>query len=429
MQKKVHKNKNQDCAKAMVSATLPWGILTSSTLNATDPIELSKTRRNLQWLHDMGLYQKTLISKGYRDLCGKSRPVNRSFLTEDGIEWIFTDILPDEPIIAVPENYTMALKVKQRKSIQRIDRMIRMSDTQLFLSCLGVDNSFAAIQHGVNPFVFGFTKKGDNVFSDLAAYLEEWMSQYVRRKNLPLAGKDTVEKCPCLFLSNYENPYAEIVTQKTTEKENEPDEKTIRGFNNSLGILFDFVHMEAYVIFKSSDRSKLVWRSKGYASFLDRCSKKVRDMGFTNIDTFGNIQDAIIFYETPGELRSKATVYPALASSPFRRIHPLMIRQCESNILDTILTEGLNGYYEIIAEEILEAYPDVQIINSSNKLLRMKYNGLVLYDGLTMNLASFQLLSQKIANNEKFYLACYTKQIDIYHDLLEIPMEYILEIT
>lgn len=413
-----------DKQKGVLSRLIPYGVISSSLLFGADETETRNLRDVLERI------EKTkLVSHGPLQKKGQYSSVKRDWLTKEGITAVIENMIPKSKQMLM-ENIEK-ISLRNGKSAENLSRLIRMSDAQTFLYSAGANTPYTTItQFGVNPFLFG------NPWVDLSAKKEATFNDYAIKALLQYLDAEAAQGYPLpvidkdfglvLFLPNNCNPYAKVALASDRSKEGK-DHKVMRSFNNSVGMLLDYINLNVYVIFKFLDRSKLTWRAKAYNSWFERCAATLREQGFKNLNYAGYPRDAIILCETPGEIANRAASCSKMINT-FEHIFPIIMRQEGVEAVSTLLDLGRDKYITAFDSEALSQIPDAKPQDCLSGPYKLQYHGEPLYVGTMMDLnklANAKNIITKLSGSIP-YVACYEWQRQIYMENIAVPQERII---
>lgn len=413
--------------KMVLTNMLPSGIIDPGLLMGANETDTRNNRNFYNRLSDKGLVEMTPLQKE-----GRFKNIKRGWLTQDGISVVVNDLLADRcsPIEGGKER---KISLRNGMSAENIARLIRISDAQTFLSAAGSQTPYTTIKYGVNPFLFGFpsidlTEKSNVTVNDLVISA---MVDHVRRAEaegypLPPISK---EFGLVLFLPNNCNPTSKVSIKETRDRGRSGGTHNLRAFNNSVGLLLDFINLNAYVVFRFLDRSSLVWRPKAYNAWLERCAPVLKTFGFENLDYAGHPKDAIMLCDTPGEICNRAANMDKMRE-PFTRVLPILLRQEGLAVISSILDLGIAEYENAVSREAAAQLPGTQWVQSPQSIARLKYHGEPLYVGTQIDFAKMARLKELLGANPQLhpYVACLDWQKELYEKHIGIPKEFILEI-
>ena len=386
---------------------MPWGLIDSLYICGSSANEKEWIWKVFRKLKENGALKEikfTVVNK----------TETRYALSKEGVAAFLGALKTDSPLKVLLEDDR--LSIREDKKSEEVFRWARNADIQSFLYHARVDNIFTAFNNrGQNPFVFGFVKQFSLKSPTLAectinAMQEHIISQNEREIIVPLCSQK-------LYLPNKCNPYARLVDDNGT---------AIRSSNNSTGVLLDFEHRDAYMLFKSPARKKIVWRPTAYNSFARKMSTHLKSWRFENVDKEGAIKAAIILCETNGELLEKVKLFEKF-DEPFDRIYPVIMKRDGLTQIIEMLTAGESAFQKKKQDEIIRKLPGAVTFHSAAGWV-LRYKGKLLLVGTVLDLRQLYDIYDQLTRGKPPYVACYASQTHIYHDILGLPAEYILTI-
>jgi hypothetical protein len=274
-----------------------------------------------------------------------------------------------------------------------------------------------------NPFVFGVpnVKQSENHSSNLYDAVIDSLISYIQEKQYSgeISTCDS-QKDLVLYLPKSCNPlsYTPAADKKSI----------ITSYNNSDGLLLDFIHSNTYVLFKSFDRKTLRWSEKGYISYRARLAPTLRSLKMKNLTSEGFVEDAIIFCETPGELKAKLKLREKI-KKPFAHVYPILTKRSGLETVNELLNYGLDEFRRLQIEEALALIPGAARLKVESKMFSLSCRGEKMYVGTLIDMQACNTLDSMIKANQIPYVACYEWQVELYRDAVQIPEEKILVIN
>lgn len=340
----------------IIDKTIPWGVF-NQTFFGFD-----------------GMASKKLYCLLIRDMREKGMLVDRCFEAKKNGKQVSTDriVLTKKAleILAGSQDGTIIAdaiteientweeqgkKVSLRNGIKTDDflRIIRYADAQAFFTEIGVDTPYTMlVNKEIDPFVFGptfLTEQRNSKYGTVHALFHNAMAMTVENRmkmEKPLPRPVRNSEC-VLYL-----PTTMCPGSRTFAKE----KGKALSFNNSIGLLLDFKHMEVYVVFKFIDRKTLIWNANGISHWLSTVNRALKAMGF-RLNQFDEVENALFLCETNGEIQNRLEQFEKL-SKPFHHLFPILMKQGGAKQLADMLNVGVDAYITQKARDACEAIPN-----------------------------------------------------------------------
>lgn len=402
----------------IVQHSLPWGIINPFLLlNEVDWIS-KRQRESYATLKKKGMLKEEIVNPNETI----RMRYKRATLTNKGVDAFIASRSVEAPLFYFDGSKEWSIRGKN--NTDHFQRWIRYADAQMFFASAGVTTIYEAVsQYHIDPFVFG------NIEIDmtqerttLTDIINDAMLMQIKKGGYPSL-LDCYDTCGigALFIPNY---YIKFETQDPLSSfENKQKKKDAwKNTNNSIGILLDFNHHTAYLVFKFQPKTnKWNWASKKYRSICSTYVKTLRSLGMKNFNMTGMLTDAIILCETSAELEKKAKLSnQKRMNEPFQRVYLILMKQKGIERMCDILGFGGKKYFEETLREVRSYIRDTSIrrdpVSKDIEFFRTK-EGHPIYIGTELNAKDISEALGAEESGREYVFVCYRDQVPFYKEI------------
>ena len=387
----------------IMKMAMMWGIIDDAYIIGADEKETRNLRLIFKRLVACGYLAEHVVAQESRTY----RPIKRYYMTPAGREALLAELPKEDPLMGIDEYQDIS--IRNGKNADKLARMVRMADTCVILEACGADTAYTAItREGTNPFVLGLPNRpqvekreitqAEATTNALIDYIE------VHRDGLKKAVDSPVR---AIYLTNNQIPHGGS-----------------KASNNSLGMLFDISHSDAYMVFKSMDSYSFAWQPHAYNDIWSKAYHAKREWyrpikrpyAYESLDKY-----AIIICKTEREVLDIARRKLVRYEMPFKHVFCITTKKDGLYRLRELLDLGWVDYVGSATRQIHELGLGTTFRDThSPALLNLRFKNMDAYLGTVIDLALIDYLD-KTGNKlkQKRYVFCHEWQRAIYSDIID----------